>query len=576
MSIDHAQECLYSAQLSPAARVAQGEMPPNWFSVKEQPAYTPRKIKIICAGAGFSGLTLAHKIKHELRLAEFIDYTVYDKNTEVGGVWIENRYPGVACSPDAYTFRFEPNPYWSHFYVSGPEISEYIHNTVRKWGLDEHVELNSNVIESVWDEDLGKWRVKIEQDSKIKEDEADIFVNASGILNNWKLPDIQGLTNFRGKLVHTADWDDKYEWKNKRVAIIGNGASGIQCVAAMHSKVSRLVNYVRNPTWITPNINAEMTKTGNNFAYTPEEQEKFKNDPKAFFEFRKEVENHVNGGAYATLKDHPLQHWLRGETLKQMQEKLKLLDPSIASRIIPDFAPGCRRLTPGSGYLEAFSAENTEMCWEDIERVTETGIRTADGKEKEFDLIVCATGFNTSIIPRWKQIGKNGVDLREHWKNDPEAFFSVHVDQMPNYFMIGGPNFPVSHGTVTTGFAIVCDYILKWAMKIATEDIKSIDVRKESLDDYNVWTQEYLKRTAFSGECRSWYKNGKSSGLITGTYAGTTSHFQRSLERMGGEHFHIRYNSVNRFSCLGNGQMEEEKNGDGELANYFVQGIWGP
>jgi cation diffusion facilitator CzcD-associated flavoprotein CzcO len=85
--------------------------------------------------------------------------------------------------------------------------------------------------------------------------------------------------------------DEKYDWKDKRVAVIGNGASGIQCVAAMHAQVSRLVNYVRSPTWITPNINAEMTKTGDNFAYTLEEQEQFKNDPKEFFEFRKEVEN---------------------------------------------------------------------------------------------------------------------------------------------------------------------------------------------------------------------------------------------------------------------------------------------
>jgi cation diffusion facilitator CzcD-associated flavoprotein CzcO len=84
--------------------------------------------------------------------------------------------------PDAYTFRFEPNPYWSHFYVSGPEIRKYVHDTVRKWGLDEHVQLNSRVTESVWDDEAGKWKVKIEQSGKIKEDEADIFVNASGIL----------------------------------------------------------------------------------------------------------------------------------------------------------------------------------------------------------------------------------------------------------------------------------------------------------------------------------------------------------------------------------------------------------
>lgn len=100
-------------------------------------------------------------------------------------------------------------------------------------------------------------------------------------------------------------------------------------------------------------------------------------------------------------------------------------------------------------------------------------------------------------------------------------------------------------------------------------------MKKESVDDYNVWSQEFLKRTAFSGECTSWYKNGKSRGFVN-AYAGTSSHFRKSLERIGGEHFNIRYNSANRFSYLGNGQMEEEKGGFGDLSDYFVQGIWGP
>lgn len=89
------QEQHQEISLTPAGRVANGERPPNWVSIKEEPAYTPRKLKIICVGAGFSGLTLAYKIKHELRLDGVVDYTIYDKNSEIGGTWTENRYPGV-------------------------------------------------------------------------------------------------------------------------------------------------------------------------------------------------------------------------------------------------------------------------------------------------------------------------------------------------------------------------------------------------------------------------------------------------------------------------------------------------
>lgn len=186
---------------------------------------------------------------------------------------------------------FEPNPDWSQFYATGAEIQEYIQRTVRKWNLDDHVELNSKVVETIWNEESGKWKLKIDQNGTIKEDEAEILVNATGHLNDWQWPKIEGLFGFKGKLLHTAAWDTSYDWSNKRVAVIGNGSSGIQCVANMQPKVSKLVNYVRRPTWIAPNFCFDMARDGANFNYTPEEREKFKNDPKAFFEFRKTLEN---------------------------------------------------------------------------------------------------------------------------------------------------------------------------------------------------------------------------------------------------------------------------------------------
>lgn len=174
------------------------------------------------------------------------------------------------------------------------------------------------------------------------------------------------------------------------------------------------------------------------------------------------------------LRDHPAQVGLEALSRKQMEERMKNLpDTSIAKRMIPEFRPGCRRLTPGDGYLEAFNNANTRMCWEPIERITATGIKTAEGEE-EFDLIICATGFDTSFIPPWKFVGRNGATLDERWKVNPEAFFAVQVDGMPNYFMFNGPNCPISHGSVLTQVSFTCDYILKWAKKIATEDIKYV------------------------------------------------------------------------------------------------------
>lgn len=159
---------------------------------------------------------------------------------------------------------------------------------------------------------------------------------------------------------------------------------------------------------------------------------------------------------------------------QQMAVRVKgISDPEIVSKILThEFRPGCRRLTPGDGYLEAFAKDNATLDFDPIERVTEQGIKTSTGDEQEFDVIVCATGFDTSFIPSWKMIGRNGVTLEERWKLNPEAFFAVQVDTMPNYFIFNGPNCPVSHGSILTQVSWTCDYILRWAKKIATEDIK--------------------------------------------------------------------------------------------------------
>ena len=209
------------------------------------------------------------------------------------------------------------------------------------------------------------------------------------------------------------------------------------------------------------------------------------------------------------------------------------------------------------------------MHWGPIERITEKGIKTAEGEE-EFDMIVCATGFDTTFIPQWKLVGLNGATLEERWKVDPDAFFAVQVDTMPNYYMFNGPNCPISHGSVLTQVSWTCDYILRWAKKIATQDIKSVTPKASSVADFNEYSQEFLKRTVWADNCRSWYKNGKKNGAVTGTYAGSILHFKDCLENVGGEHFDVVWrNKQNRFRWLGNGHSLWDENGMGQLAYYM-------
>jgi cation diffusion facilitator CzcD-associated flavoprotein CzcO len=171
---------------------------------------------------------------------------------------------------------------------------------------------------------------------------------------------------------------------------------------------------------------------------------------------------------------HPFQQGLEAACKAQMSEILKD-SPDIAKLMIPEFHPGCRRLTPGDGYLESLQQPNASVCWSPIEKITEKGIKTSEGEE-EFDMIVCATGFDTTFIPGWKLVGLNGATLEDRWKADPSAFFAVQVDTMPNYYMFNGPNCPISHGSVLTQISWTCDYILRWAKKMATQDIKYVSL----------------------------------------------------------------------------------------------------
>ncbi|KAI8713970.1 hypothetical protein NCS52_01116100 [Fusarium sp. LHS14.1] len=451
-------------------------------------------------------------------------------NADVGGTWFENTYPGAACDipSHSYIFPFEGNPDWSKFYVDQKEIQAYIKRTAEKYDLGKHVQLNTTIRETVWDEGSAKWSIKLEQAGELKEDE----------------PDIKGLHDFKGKLLHSARWDNSYQWEGKKAAVIGNGASGIQLVATMQPKVEKLVNYIRQPTWISVNFLGDKTPEGVNFTYSEEQKRTWREDPNANYLYRKDLEQSLNGFFFAMCLDHPAQAIFQGYYKDRMHASL-VNAPDLEKRILPSFKAGCRRITPGDGYLEALHEPNCRDCWDPIERITEKGIKTAAGEE-EFDLIICATGFDSSWLPQWKL-----------------------VENLPNYGMINGPNPAISHGSVLQQMSWTGDYLLRWIMRMNRHDIRTLAVKKEAVEDYNQYAQEFLKLTVWLGECRTLYKNGRSVGKVTGLYPGSLVHYQRALEEVGGEHFDMTWRSRNRFRCLGNGTVETDKDGAGDLAPYF-------
>ncbi|KAL1863245.1 hypothetical protein Plec18170_000077 [Paecilomyces lecythidis] len=544
--------------------------PSKWVPVLNQPVYTPRKIRVVCVGAGFSGLIIAHKYKYELQMDDYIDLTIYEKNEDVGGTWFENRYPGIACDVPAhiYTFPFEPNPDYSCFYAGGQEIWEYVKRTTAKYHLDEHVQFNSRVISTIWDDQSGSWKVKVQrQDGVIIEDTADVLVNGSGILNKWRWPDIKGLHSFQGKLLHSATWDPSLDWTGKRVAIIGNGSSAIQILPKMQPNAGSIVTYIRTPTWISANFASQFAaKDGKNFFYTEEQKKRLRENPDELIKLRHDIEAGFNEFFYTLLRDSPQQAASWDSYQRQMKERLGD-NPELHEKLIPKWKVGCRRLTPGDGYLEALREPNVAIDNSGIQEITPTGI-ISNSRKDDFDIIVCATGFDVSFSPFWEVIGKDGVSLAEQWKEDPEAYFGICAPNMPNYFIINGPNCPVGHGSLISVMDWAAAWILRWCRKIATEDIESVQVRQDATEEYNIYTQEFMKRTVWTSGCRSWYKNNKIDGKVTGVYAGSILHYKEILESFRAEDFLFEYRNKNRFQFMGNGLAIRETVG-GDLAYYL-------
>ncbi|KAK4990721.1 hypothetical protein LTR66_006724 [Elasticomyces elasticus] len=556
----------------------------------EQPVFQPRKLRVVCVGAGqtrqfsippssmlnlkgYSGLMIAHKYKYETPMTDYVDLTIYEKNHDVGGTWLENRYPGVACDVPAhiYTFSFAPNPNWSSFYAEGPEIWQYIKDTTIKYGLDEKVVFESKVVETVWDDEAGVWNIKIERKGEVINDQADVLINGAGILNKWRWPAIQGLDTFRGKLLHSAAWDSKLSWEGKRVAVIGNGSSAIQILPQMQKTASHITTYIRTATWISSNFAAEFARDGHNFKYSEEEKREFRENPAKLKALRKEIEHSFNMFFYALLNESPAQAAIYDIFKKSMTDRLKG-DPELCAKLIPEWRVGCRRLTPGDGYLEALQEKNVSMQFNEIVEITPNGIRTQDGVE-DFDIIVCATGFDVSFSPYWNLVGKNGSTLAKTWAHNPEAYFGICAPDTPNYFIFNGPNCPIGHGSLLAVMEWTAEYILRWVRKIATQSIKSATVSAKAVDDYNVYSQEFLKRTVWTSGCRSWYKNGKVDGKVTAMYAGSVLHYKEILEEFRTEDFEFEYRSKNRFAFMGNGMTVREtgKGLGGEDLGFYVK-----
>ncbi|RYP76146.1 hypothetical protein DL771_001970 [Monosporascus sp. 5C6A] len=567
-----ANQCTHG-NASANARAPAEKLP---YVVKEEPLGSAKHVRIVGIGAGASGINMIRTLRKNLTNYEFV---VYEKNDKVGGTWFENRYPGCRCDVPSHNYQFSwrPNPAWSNFFSSAEEIEKYLNETCEEEHMLDSIKTRHEVSGAWWDEDRGLWDLNVVdlETGEEFQDQANFIIDGSGILNNWKWPDIPNLESYEGDLIHTANWPKDFDYANKTVAIIGNGASGIQVLPAIQTDVQKLYHFIRTPTWVIPPRIMSMKMMGGPAKdmisqieldgrenFSPAQIEKFKKDPAFYRKFVKTIERDISGVFPVLLNGGPVQKFAQSKTVEYMTAMLGG-DEKLCKALIPQFPLGARRMTPAPGYLEALRAPNTELVTEGISSVVPEGIQLESGKIIKLDAIICATGFDNTFVPRFPLVGRYG-NVQERMKAEtPKAYMSCALPGVPNYFTSLGPNAPIGHGSVLTLLEHIARYVARVIGKCQTEGIKAVAPSDAAVEDYARHVAAFMPRTTWAAPgARSWFKGrgGAADAPVTALHPGSRLHFFHMLERFRGEDWDYVYDDAgganpgrNRFHYLGNG-----------------------
>ena len=539
------------------------------YRIREEPYGTKRPVRAVLMGAGASTLNFLKKAEEQM---SNLTIRVYEKNDDVGGTWKENRYPGCACDIPSVNYQFSwATKLWTHFYSYSPEIWKYLKGLYDQNDfINKYISLQHSIEHAAWDAEAGVWRFRIKDLStgEVKSDEAEFFINAGGVLNNWKWPDIPGLHSFEGKLMHSAAYDENLVLDGKKVAVIGAGSSGVQIVANISKKASHIYHWIRSPIWITAGFAQTWAGTdGANFAYTPEQLKFLEENPEKYLEYRKQIENELNQRFKFILKGSLEAKAAREYSYRQMASHLKG-DARLIDKIIPkNFNPGCRRPTPAPGYLNALVAPNATIFTDAITRITPSGFIDHEGHEHAVDIIICATGFDTSWRPRFPLLNGQGIDLRDFWKDEVVSYLSIAIPTFPNHFTFCGPYGPLGHGSFMPLIERWTQWMFAMITKSQEENIKSFTPSLALSKQFRQHADLFLQRTAWTSACRSWFKQGKKDGQAA-IWPGSRLHFLHVMERPRFEDFEMEYWDENRWAFLGNGFDTRETDGR-DVTNYL-------
>ena len=484
-----------------------------------------KKPAVAVIGAGLGGLAAGIKLKE----AGFDNVTILEQAAKVGGTWRDNSYPGCCCDVPVslYQFSFAPSLKWSHLFPRYNEVQQYTEDMADNFGLRPHLHMNEATKSAVWDDARAVWKLTTNAG---KTYEASAIVAALGQLNRPAVPDIDGRASFDGPTFHSARWDHSVDLKGKRVAIIGSAASAVQIIPEVAKVAGHLSVFQRTANWLVPRLDRPITEEEKALMMTAPHVAMmnrdliYQNSDYLFWQAFSWTE--VGRAAYTRV------------ALNHLAEQVP--DPDLRKKLTPNYPIGCKRILFADDYYPTLVRDNVSLITDAIARITPTGIETKDGKKHVFDVIVYATGFETTGW-NWSVdvVGKNGKRLNDEWKERPQAYLGITVANFPNMFVLYGPNTNLGHNSITFMLERQVEYAVKALTELHAKGASAMDVTEAAQTRFNKTLQADLAKTTWADpHCRSWYKN--EHGDITQNWSSHTRDYAKATERVDWADYAIR------------------------------------
>ncbi|KAJ6036353.1 hypothetical protein N7540_000632 [Penicillium herquei] len=493
---------------------------------------------VVIIGAGISGMCMAIDLIKKNQCRNFV---ILEKSSNVGGTWNDNKYPGCCCDiwSILYSYSFEQNSSWSKEYPGQEEIYAYLVGVAEKYGLYKHIRFNSTVEEARWDDIESKWKTTVKvsagKDSEFVNSyiiNSDFLISAIGQLNAPQEPNIPGLKDFQGKMMHSARWDWSYATKDKRIAIIGNGATAAQIIPEIAPTASHLTVFQRTPNWVIPRHDAPVSSIQQTLLkYIPPLRWRKR---ALQMDFRESFHEAIFDGDSQFAQT--LREWSNDMLKAQLADKPELWDV-----LTPNYSPGCKRIIISDDYYPTIGRDNVTLETRGIASITNKGIKVEDGSEEEYDLIILATGFKTVEFMYPIQVfGHNGKPLADIWKDGAMAYKGVTVEDLPNFGIFYGPNTNLGHSSIILMIEAQSKYLNIMVGEVirARQQGQSLSFRPipAKIKEFNDKIQKLLRESSFADpNCNSWYKT--SDGIITNNWSGTVINYQVEMSSIEWEDY---------------------------------------